>query len=75
MNRYQLLSCDMLRDDDGAVVMKDEEIGSDLFRELIFRFSARREVVVDLFAGSFSSAVAALANNRQYVGISPKSQG
>jgi hypothetical protein len=62
----------MLRDDDGAVVMKDEEIGSDLFRELIFRFSARRDVVVDLFAGSFSSAVAALANNRQYVGISPK---
>jgi DNA modification methylase len=55
--------------EEGDVLMKEEELGSDLFRELIFRFSARRDVVLDLFGGSFSSAVAALASSRKYVGV------
>ena len=50
------------------LVMGGEELSADLFREIFGRFSASRDLILDLFAGSFSSAVAALSGYRKYIG-------
>ena len=49
-------------------VMAGEEFSADLFREIFGRFSASRDLIIDLFAGSFSSALAALHGFRKYIG-------
>jgi hypothetical protein len=50
------------------LVMGGEELSADLFREIFGRFSASRDLIIDLFAGSFSSALAALSGSRKYIG-------
>ena len=57
----------MLREH-GELIMKNEEYNSDLFRLLLGRFSASRDLVIDLYAGSFSSALAAMSSGRKYIG-------
>lgn len=68
INKYDITIRDVLRED-GEPVMPDEEIHCDLYRELLHRFSEGGDIVFDLFAGSFSSALAALAGKRRYIGF------
>mgnify|MGYP001557782212 FL=1 len=68
INGYDNVPREMLREHD-EVIMPDEELHCDLFRELLYRFSESGDIVVDFFAGSFSSALAALAGSRKYIGF------
>ena len=66
------LAGEVVKEDDSGSILRAEQKSLDLMREIVARFSMPKDIVVDLFSGVFTTAVACLTmgsgNARRFYG-------